>query len=104
MKLSFLVYHDHKGMGACQVQVPRKDVHEVVEKEEKADPARAPVPPVPQPEPVKQQQRIPQQDIIPVMHPYDAIPSMIAIQVQNIYVGGLIGKKGVSISELNRKS
>jgi len=98
LKLSFLVYHDHKGMGACQILTPKQvEEKKAQEEEHKNDPSQAPL--AQAPEPVQ-----PSPPIIPVMHPYDAIPSMIAIQVQNIYVGGLIGKKGVSISELNRNS
>lgn len=94
-EVTFITYNDRQGTGAARIQFAAEEPEvepEIppVDEEEQLENSipNAPTPP----------------QVPPVMHPYDTVPSLITLQVQNIFVGGLIGKQGKSIRELNRTS
>jgi len=103
-EVSFITYVDRKGAGAASIQIideTAEEKNEIQPKQtetqqsvaEEEDAENSTIPNAPSPPQVP-----------PVMHPYDTVTSLITLQVQNIFIGGLIGKQGKSIRELNRVS
>lgn len=99
-EVSFITYIDKKGTGAACIQYIDETEEEQNQQQQQAqnpvaeeEEAESNIPTAPTPPQVP-----------PVMHPYDTVTSLITLQVQNIFIGGLIGKQGKSIRELNRTS
>jgi len=101
-EVSFITYIDKKGTGAACIQYIDETEEEQNQQQQQQQPQH-PVAEEAEPESNIPTAPTPPQ-VPPVMHPYDTVTSLITLQVQNIFIGGLIGKQGKSIRELNRTS
>jgi len=101
-EVSFITYIDRKGTGAASIQYIDETEEEQNTTENTTQPAVEKKVEKDEEEPENNMAMV--QQVPPVMHPYDTVTSVVTLQVQNIFIGGLIGRQGKSIRELNRVS